>query len=144
MESLSHYYHRMVGLTADWSVTDVKQEVSEKMLRLTVEYVAQTLPFNPENPSREKNEELVKVRHSTLATGRAWSLKELFRQFWGQTDAVGGRDFFQSWYARAIRSRLKPVKKVARRRKDCLNRILTWFVDGDLPGTKCVRGSIQI
>ncbi|MFY8058567.1 MAG: ISL3 family transposase [Planctomycetaceae bacterium] len=87
----------------------------------------QTLLFNPENLSGEKNEELAKLRQSTLATGRAWSLKELFRHFWDQTDAVGGREFFDSWYAWAIRSRLEPVKKVARMLKDRLDRILTWF-----------------
>jgi hypothetical protein len=41
MESLSHHYHRMVGLNADWSVSDVKLDVPEKTLRLTVEYVGQ-------------------------------------------------------------------------------------------------------
>ncbi len=76
---------------------------------------------------REKNEELAALRKSTLATGRAWSLKELFRFFWQEGDAVGGRAFFDSWYAWAIRSRLEPIKKVARMLKNRLARILTWF-----------------
>jgi transposase len=38
----------------------------------------QTLLFNPENLSDEKNDELAALRKSTLATGRAWSIKELF------------------------------------------------------------------
>ena len=89
--------------------------------------IRQILLFNPENLSEEKNEELAALRKSTLATGRAWSLKELFRFFWQETDAVGGRAFFESWYAWAIRSRLDPIKKVARMLKNRLDRILTWF-----------------
>ena len=87
----------------------------------------QTLLFNPENLSDDKNEQLEALRKSTLATGRAWSLKELFRYFWQETDAVGGRAFFESWYAWAIRSRLDPIKKVARMLKTRIDRILTWF-----------------
>ena len=87
----------------------------------------QTLLFHPENLSDEKNDELAALRKSTLATGRAWSIKELFRFFWQETDAVGGRAFFDSWYAWASRSRLTPIKKVARMLKNSLDRILTWF-----------------
>ena len=88
----------------------------------------QTLLFNPENLSDEKNDELAALRKSTLATGRAWSIKELFRFFWQETDAVGGRAFFDSWYAWASRSRLTPIKKVARMLKNRLDRILSWFL----------------
>ena len=87
----------------------------------------QTLLFNPENLSDEKNDEIAALRRSTLATGRAWSIKEMFRFFWQELDAVGGRAFFDSWYAWAIRSRLTPIKKVARMLKNRLDRILTWF-----------------
>jgi transposase len=87
----------------------------------------QTLLFNPENLSDEKNDEIAALRRSTLATGRAWSIKEMFRFFWQEIDAVGGRAFFGSWYAWAIRSRLTPIKKVARMLKNRLDGMLTWF-----------------
>jgi transposase len=54
-------------------------------------------------------------------------LKELFRFFWQETDAVGGRAFFESWHAWSIRRRLDPVRKVGRMLKTRLDRILTWF-----------------
>ena len=47
------------------------------------------LLFNPENLSDEKNEQLERLLKSTLQTGRAWSIKELFRFFWDEEDAVG-------------------------------------------------------
>lgn len=86
-----------------------------------------SLLFNPENLTEAKDEQLTAIVKSTLRTGRAWRLKELFRYFWEETDAVGGRTFFDHWYSWAIRSRLKPVKKVARMLKGRLDRILTWF-----------------
>lgn len=86
-----------------------------------------SLLFNPENLTQEKDDQLNAIVQSTLKTGRAWQLKELFRYFWEETDAVGGRAFFERWYSWAIRSRLEPVKKVARMLKGRLDRILTWF-----------------
>ena len=56
-----------------------------------------------------------------------WSLKELFRFFWHETDAVGGRAFCDSWYAWSNRSRLDPVRKVVRVLTTRLDRILMWF-----------------
>jgi len=86
-----------------------------------------TVLFNPENLTEEKNEQLSVLLKSTLATGRAWTLKESFRFFWDEDDAVGGRAFFDRWYSWAIRCRLEPIKKVARMLKGRLDRILTWF-----------------
>lgn len=86
-----------------------------------------SLLFNPENLTEEKDDQLNAIVKSTLKTGRAWQLKELFRYFWEETDAVGGRAFFERWYSWAIRSRLEPIKKVARMLKGRLERILTWF-----------------
>lgn len=87
----------------------------------------QTLLFNPENLSEERDEQLTALLKSSLATARAWSLKDCFRHFWEQDNAIDGRTFFDRWYAWAIRSRLAPVKKVARMLKGRLDRILTWF-----------------
>ena len=88
-----------------------------------------SLLFNPENLSEDKDEQLNAIVSSTLKTSRAWQLKELFRYFWDEDDAVGGRVFFDRWYSWAIRCRLEPVKKVARMLKGRLARILTWFAD---------------
>ena len=51
----------------------------------------------------------------------------MFRFFWHETDAVGGRAFFESWHAWSIRRRLDPVRKVGRMLKTRLDRILMWF-----------------
>lgn len=62
-----------------------------------------------------------------LRTGRAWCLKEALRDLWSCADQTEGRAFFRWWYGWAIRSRLAPVKKVARMLQRHLPNILTWF-----------------
>ena len=67
------------------------------------------------------------VKEINLQTSRAWAIKEVFRSFWLCTDAVEARRHFDQWYGWAIRSRLAPVKKVARMFKRHLANILTFF-----------------
>lgn len=83
--------------------------------------------FTPENLSDEKSRRLESLRRESLQTSRAWGLKDYFRWFWTHADAKSGREFFADWYAWAIRSRLKPMKTVARMLKTRLPQLLTWF-----------------
>jgi len=74
-----------------------------------------------------KNDELAALRKQTLKTARAWGLKDYFRWFWTSSTPQAAEEFFDDWYAWAIRSRLEPMKKVARMLKSRLANILTWF-----------------
>lgn len=67
------------------------------------------------------------LKASQLKTSRAWSIKEMFRDFWTCTTEQEGREYFQHWYNWAIRSRLEPVKKVARSFKNHLDQVVTYF-----------------
>ena len=51
---------------------------------------------------------------SKLATARAWDLKETFSHFWKYKSVLWAGAFLDYWYRRAMRSRLEPMKKVAR------------------------------
>lgn len=62
-----------------------------------------------------------------LKTAKAWYHKELFAEFWHQPDAVAGHCFFKRWYAHAIRSKLEPIKAVARSLRDHLPELLNYF-----------------
>jgi transposase len=68
------------------------------------------------------------LRGQKLQTGRAWAIKEMFRDFWTMPTAEDGRLFFKEWYAWAIRCGLQPIKKVAKMMKAHLENILTFFV----------------
>jgi transposase len=51
---------------------------------------------------------------SKLQTARAWELKETFAHFWKYRSVTWAGAFLDSWTCRAMRSRLEPMKKVAR------------------------------
>lgn len=62
-----------------------------------------------------------------LKTSRAWLLKEMFRNWWLYRSKGWARRYFERWYSWAIRSRLEPVKRVARMCRNRLENILTYF-----------------
>jgi len=64
---------------------------------------------------------------SKLATGRAWDLKECFQHFWKYKSHIWAGAFLDYWTQRAMRSRLEPMKKVARMLRTHENLILNWF-----------------
>jgi transposase len=68
-----------------------------------------------------------RLKGMKLQTSRAWAIKELFREFWDCGTVREASGFFGRWYDWAIRSRLGPVKKVARMFKRHLTNILTFF-----------------
>ena len=82
---------------------------------------------SPENLDEPRLEEFTALRKQQLETSRAWGLKDYFRWFWMHPDATTAQEFFDDWYSWAIRSRLAPMKKVARMLKSRLPNILTWF-----------------
>jgi transposase len=51
---------------------------------------------------------------ANLKTSRAWALKESFAAFWGYRYAKSAEKFFDAWTTRAMRSRLEPIKAVAK------------------------------
>ncbi len=73
-------------------------------------------------------ERIAKLKDSQMQTARAWRLKEQLRamyrcETWAQAEA-----FFTVWYRDAMRSKLDPVKKVARMLKAHLPQVLNFFI----------------
>ena len=64
---------------------------------------------------------------SKLATARAWDLKETFTYFWKDKSVIWAGGFLDYWCFRAMRSRLEPMKKVARMLRAHEPLILNWF-----------------
>lgn len=80
---------------------------------------------NPENFTRDDRRDFSSLRESHLKTARAWAIKQTVMELWGYTYVGAARRFFDKWYSWAIRSRLDPIKKVARMMKERLENILT-------------------
>jgi transposase len=64
---------------------------------------------------------------SKLVTGRAWILKETFDHFWSYKSLMWARAFLDYWCTRALRSRIEPMKRVARMLRSHEELILNWF-----------------
>jgi transposase len=64
---------------------------------------------------------------SKLATARAWELKETFSHFWKYKSVMWAGAFLDCWCFRAMRSRLEPMKKVARMLRTHEPLLLNWF-----------------
>jgi hypothetical protein len=81
-----------------------------------------------ENVPAKHAQRFAEVKELNLQTSRAWAIKEVFRSFWLCPGAKPAERYFGEWYGWAIRSRLAPIKKVARMCKAHLSNILTFFV----------------
>jgi transposase len=62
-----------------------------------------------------------------LRTVRSYLLKEEFQLFWGYSSAFWAGRFLDRWCTRVMRSRIAPMKKVARMLRGHRELILNWF-----------------
>ena len=81
----------------------------------------------PENLTGNQRISLTELLRYNLRTVRAYLLKEDMQQLWNETSVEGATSFIKEWTSRAMRSRIEPIKKIARsfRRHHAL--ILNWF-----------------
>jgi transposase len=64
---------------------------------------------------------------STLKSARAWALKEMIRRLWEFRSIPHARAFFARWYGWAMRSRLQPMRYLAKTLRRHLENILTYL-----------------
>lgn len=67
------------------------------------------------------------VLASLRQTSRAWELKESFRRFWAYRSPAWAAAYLKAWTTRAMRSRLEPMKKVARMLRRHEDLLLNYF-----------------
>lgn len=54
------------------------------------------------------------LRKSELKVARAWEIKQMAMSLWGYIKRGWAERMWRRWYQWAIRSRLEPIKRVAR------------------------------
>jgi transposase InsO family protein len=64
---------------------------------------------------------------ANVATGRAWMLQENFRDFWRYRSVTWAGAFLAVWTERALRSRIEPMRKVARMLRAHQKLLMNWF-----------------
>ena len=70
--------------------------------------------YNPENMTRKQKRRFKALRDSTLKTARAWAIKELAMSLWHYVSKTWARKGWEQWLSWAVRSRLDPIKEVAK------------------------------
>ena len=81
----------------------------------------------PANLTDKQTVKLAEVLKYNLRTVRAYLLREEFQRFWEYKSPAWAGKFLDEWTGRAMRSRLEPMKKVARTIRSYRPLILNWF-----------------
>lgn len=95
---------------------------------------------NPDNMSRNQWRAFKELRESSLKTARAWAIKETAMSSWHYISRTWAEKAWLRWYSWAIRSRLEPIKRVARMIKKHLWGILNAII---LRATNALAESIN-
>lgn len=87
----------------------------------------------PENLSEKQAVKLSELLEYNLKSIRSYLMKEDFQQFWTYTHPTWAGKFLDQWCTRAMRSRIEPMKSVARTLRSKRELLLNWFrADGEL------------
>jgi transposase len=68
------------------------------------------------------------LKDSQMKTARAWRLKETLRAMYKCENCTQAEALFNDWHRDAMRSKLEPVKRVARMLKNHLPQVLNYFI----------------
>ncbi len=82
---------------------------------------------NPENLTDKQNLKLKDVLQYKLKSVRAYQLKESFQLFWNYDSPYWAKWYLRKWCARAMRSKLEPIKKFVRTVRNHEELILNYF-----------------
>jgi transposase len=104
--------------------------------------------YNPANMSRQQWRDFKALRESALKTARAWAIKELAMSLWHYVSKTWAEKGWKRWLSWAMRSRLEPVKKVARTIKEhlwgILNAVILKVSNGPAEGINSRIKSIKV
>jgi len=94
----------------------------------------------PENLTDSQRDKLALVLKYNLRTVRAYLLKEELQLLWHYVSPTWAGKFLDRWCTKVMRSRLEPVKKIARSLRDHRDLILNWFRAHGLISAGAVEG----
>jgi len=95
---------------------------------------------NPENMEADSTAFFERMKRVALRTARAWALKEQAMCLWSYASRGWARKAWKAWISWALRSRLEPMKRVARMVRSHLEGIINAIV---LKATNAASESIN-
>jgi transposase len=111
------------------AVDQVRREEQAELRRQGDDTLTRTRFFwlySQENLPERHRARFQELRALNLKVARAWAIKEDLRNLWTYRRAGWARNFFEDWYAWAVRSRLKPIREVAKMLRGRLDQIVTY------------------
>ena len=81
----------------------------------------------PENLTDKQTVKLAELLEYNLQSVRSYLLREDFQRFWEYTTPGWAMRFLHQWCTRTMRSKIEPMKKVARSLREHRDLILNWF-----------------
>jgi transposase len=81
----------------------------------------------PENLTDRQAVKLSELLKCNLKAVRSYLMKQDFQRFWEYTSATWAGKFLSEWCTRTMRSRIEPMKKMARTLRSHRELILNWF-----------------
>jgi transposase len=88
---------------------------------------------HPKNQTDRQAAKLAEILQYNLKSVRSHLMKEDFQQFWEYASPTWAGKFLDQWCMRAMRSKIEPMKSMARTLRRKRDLILNWFVaDGKL------------
>jgi transposase len=113
------------------ALDEIRAEESKRLKRDGYEPVLRKsrwcLLKRPENLTAKQTVKLAELLKYNLRTVRAYLLREDFQRFWECRGPSWAGKFLDEWTRRVMRSRLEPLKKVARTLRSHRPLILNWF-----------------
>jgi transposase len=82
----------------------------------------------PDNLTEKQAIKLEEILQYNLKSVRSHLMKEDFQRFWEYTSATWAGKFLDQWCTRAMRSKIEPMKKVARTLRRKRELLLNWFL----------------
>jgi len=113
------------------AIDEVRAGESKELVRQGYEPVLKKsrwlLLKRPENLSDKQHGSLAELLKYNLKAVRSYLLKEQFQLFWGYISPYWAGIFLDKWCTKVMRSRIKPMKKVAKMLRNHRELILNWF-----------------
>jgi len=122
-------YHVMALMNK--SIDKVRAEEAKQMKADGLEPLLTNSRFillkRPENLSDKQEIKLADLVQYNLRSVRAYLLKEDFQQFWEYINAYHAGNFLDKWCTRTMRSKIEPMKKMAKTLRKHRPLLMNWF-----------------
>ena len=107
--------------------TETRSITSGKGVKTVLTHSRWCLLKRPEHLTEKQSLKLKDLLACNLKTIRAYLLKEEFQFFWEYRSPAWAEKFMHQWCTKAMRSRLEPMKRIARMLRAHKPLIMNWF-----------------